>query len=392
MLPFFVLVMVALAFLYAITLFMNPAARQPAVLVPFTVLMLIHAGLHWNMVWIMRRPGGTLLYLGIQSALAFAMTLVAGSSALSYGLYMALVGEAIGSLRKPLYKAAAVITFLSLSAISVVLVARQQDTLTWLFIIVPMTLFVVIYTSLYGRESEARQKAQQLAEDLEAANRQLADYAGEIEALTLANERERMARELHDTLAQGLAGLILQLEAADLHLSSGRAERAQGIVQQAMGRARTTLAEARQVIDDLRSGERTPAALELTVRDEVARFSQATGIPCELSLSLPAELPAGIEDPVCRVVTEGLTNVARHASARRAWVKIAPADHQLEIEIGDDGRGFDPEQEARRPGHYGLLGMRERARLAGGKLAVESTPGKGTRLKLALPLEGGSDE
>ncbi len=391
-LPFFVLVMLALAFLYAITLFMDPATRQPAVLAPFSVLMLIHAALHWNMIWLMRRPGGALLYLGVQSALAFTMTLVTGSSALSYGLYMALVGEAIGALRKPLYKVAAVITFLLLSAVSVILVAHEQTTLTWLFIIIPMTLFVVIYTTLYGRESEARQKAQQLAEELEMANRQLAEYTGEIEALTLVNERERMARELHDTLAQGLAGLILQLEAADLHLSSGRVERAQAIVQQAMGRARTTLAEARRAIDDLRSGEHTRVALERTLREEAERFSQSTGIPCELNLSLPEELPAGLEDSVCRMVAEGLTNVARHAQAQRAWVRIVVVDRQLQIEIGDDGCGFDPKQVGHTPGHYGLLGIRERARLVGGTLAVSSKPGQGAVLKLALPLERGRDD
>ncbi len=387
-LPFFLLVMLALIFLYAITLFTLPATRQLPVLIPFTILMIIHAMLHWTSILFMRKQNGTLLYLGVQGALAFSMTVIAGSSALSYGLYMALIGESIGMLRKPFYKAAAVIALVSLSAISVLLVAREQNLVTWMFIILPMTLFVVIYTTLYGRESEARQKAQSLAEELEAANRQLGEYAGEIETLTLANERERMARELHDTLAQGLAGLILQLEAADAHLSSGRAERAQAIVQQAMGRARTALAEARRAIDDLRSGERTPDALERSLRSEVEHFSQATGIPCELTLSLPEALPVELEDPVCRLVAEGLTNVARHAQASRAWVRIQPLDAGLEIVIGDNGRGFDPEQETARPGHYGLLGMRERARLAGGSLAVETAPGKGTILMLTLPVKG----
>ncbi len=389
-LPFYLLVMLALAFLYSITLYTDPTVRQPAVLIPFTALMLIHAVLHWTMIPIIRKSRSPWLYLSVQSALAFSMTLLTSSSALSYGLYMALIGEAVGVVRKPAYKAAAVITFVSLSAVSVILVSRQQDALTWLFIILPMTLFVVIYTTLYGRESQARQNAQQLAEELEEANRQLGEYAGEIEALTLANERQRMARELHDTLAQGLAGLILQLEAVDSRLSSGRSERAQEIVQQAMGRARTTLAEARQVIDDLRIVERTPDMLELAVRQECERFHQATGIPCELNIALPELLPARLEDPICRGVSEGLTNIARHAQASHVWVRIAPVDGSLVVEIGDDGGGFDPEQEAGRVGHYGLLGMRERARLAGGSLVVDTAPGKGTVLKLALPVEGES--
>ncbi len=385
-LPFFVLVLLAMAFLYTFTLLMDPAARQPAVLIPFTILMLLHSALHWNMIRIARRPGGALLYLGLQGGLALAIILVSSSSALSYGLYMGLVGESIGMLRKLTYKTAAVITFVSLSAISVIFVGREQSAMAWLAIILPMTLFVVVYTSLYGRESVARQKAQILADDLEAANHQLAEYAREIESLTLSNERQRMARELHDTLAQGLAGLILQLEAADLHLSSGRSERAQTIVQQAMSRARSTLAESRQVIDDLRSTKGTLAGLEQSVRKEVERFSEATGIPCGLSFELSGELPTGLEEVACRAVAEGLTNIARHAQASRAWVQIAEANGCLEIEIGDDGRGFDLEREGVRPGHYGLLGMRERARLAGGNLTLASRPGEGALLRLVLPL------
>ena len=107
---------------------------------------------------------------------------------------------------------------------------------------------------MYSRQADARVKAQELLAELEAANRRLTESADQIEDLTLANERQRMARELHDTLAQGLAGLILQLEAADSHLASGHPDRAQAIVQQAMTRARETLAESRRAIDGLRAG------------------------------------------------------------------------------------------------------------------------------------------
>lgn len=90
-----------------------------------------------------------------------------------------------------------------------------------------------------------------------------------------------------------------------------------------------------------------------------------------------------------RIVVEGLTNIARHAQASHAWVRIARANDQLEIEMRDDGCGFDPTAAASEPGHYGLLGMRECARLAGGTLAVESTPGKGTTLWLSVPIKAG---
>ena len=105
----------------------------------------------------------------------------------------------------------------------------------------PIVLFVVIYVTMYMRQIEARAQAQALAVELEKANQQLSEYADRVEDLTIANERQRIARELHDTLSQGLAGLILQLEAADANLSANHPEKARAIVQQTMDHARATL-------------------------------------------------------------------------------------------------------------------------------------------------------
>jgi NarL family two-component system sensor histidine kinase YdfH len=253
----------------------------------------------------------------------------------------------------------------------------------WLIAMVPITVFVVVYVSLYTREMEARARAQALVEELKEAHQQLADYADKIEDLTLTAERQRMARELHDTLAQGLAGLILQLEAADAHISSSRPEKAQSIIRQAMSRARDTLADARRVIDDLRS---EPTDLEEALREEVSRFSSAAGIPCKLEISLPEDLPEPLCEQILRVVNEGLTNIGRHALAKQAWLHLIEHENGLEIEIGDDGLGFDPEKCLDQPGHYGLKGIQERAHLAGGSLQIKSQPGDGTQLILQLPL------
>jgi len=166
---------------------------------------------------------------------------------------------------------------------------------TWLLWMAPTIFLATIYILMWVRQTQARQRAQALLRELETAHRQLADYAAQVEDLTLAAERQRMARELHDTLAQDLAGLILQLEATDSHLVGGRLERAQAIVQQAMARARAALAGARRAIDDLRAGPSAPDALVEAIQAEARRFSGATGIDC--ALELPAALslaePAG---------------------------------------------------------------------------------------------------
>jgi NarL family two-component system sensor histidine kinase YdfH len=92
---------------------------------------------------------------------------------------------------------------------------------------------------------------------------------------------------------------------------------------------------------------------------------------------------------ILRVVTEGLTNIARHARAHHVWIRAIAGEQRLEIEVADDGVGFDPETATPSIGHYGLIGLHERARLIGGQFAIISSPGKGTTLKVGVPRDGG---
>jgi NarL family two-component system sensor histidine kinase YdfH len=181
-----------------------------------------------------------------------------------------------------------------------------------------------------------------------------------------------------------LAGLILQLEAVDAHLGNQRTERARAILQQSMEKARGTLAEARQVIDNLRRS--VEHDLIDQVRQECEHFSSSTGIPCELQMDLVTAIPDEVAEVANKVISEALANIARHARASRVSLRIAsPASGKgMTIEIGDNGIGFEPE--AVEAGHYGLLGMRERVRLAGGHLTINSAKGKGTCLLIDLPF------
>ena len=382
---FFVVVTLALGGSAIMTANSVPVLRTPARLIPFAILMTVHIALYWfspAFILSLRRTVG---YLVVQAVLVFVLTFFPRDLSMILSLYPALLGVAVGMLREKRHIVAIIITWLCLATLNLILVLGFAALPTWLVFAPPLTLFVVIYVVLYVRQVEARDRAQTLLRELEVAHRELADYAARVEDLTLTAERQRMARELHDTLAQGVAGLILQLEAVDSHLAAGRAERAQGIVQQAMARARATLADARRAIDDLRVVPPT-ADLADALRHEVTRFTDATGIPCALDFTLTDSLPEATAERLVRIVAEGLTNIARHAQAAHAWVNVAEFDGGVTIEVGDDGVGFDPTSAFDQPGHYGLLGMRERARLAGGMLAVESAPGNGTRLTLRLPL------
>ncbi len=382
--PFMLFLTCIFAFIYVWTIASTPRLRAPGLLMAFTFLFILHLGLHWLIIWWIKHEGSLWLYLGIQTALVFTLSALAASIGPLLGLYLGLVGVSVGMLHSARRIAIGVLGVLSVSAVNYYLITRGTGMAWWAFAIIPMAVFVVIYVVLYSRQSAAREKAQRLALELEAANRRLTEYADRIEDLTLASERQRMARELHDTLAQGLAGLVLQLEAADSHLSGGRPDRAQTIIQQAMTRARAALAESRRAIDGLRG--RQPDDLTEAIPGEVEHFISSTGVPCALNMSLPESLPEKVRDFAFRTVAEGLTNIARHARAHQARVSIRSSADALEIEIGDDGIGFDIARDAERMGHYGLTGLRERARQAGGTLEIESGAGKGSTLKARIPI------
>ena len=386
--PFFVMATAAMAFVYFWSIQDSPRLQNaPALLVAFTVLMIIYTALFWlSPLWAMRQPHAS-IFLIIQAALAFTLALLVQNATLVFGLFAALLGVTVGMLGRTRRMLVAAALEIALSTIAFVLVAGSVALGPWALSIGPGVVFIIVYVVMYVREVETRSQAQTLLQELEAANRQLTEYAAQVEDLTLANERQRMARELHDTLAQGLAGLVLQLEAIDSHLSRGNTVKAQSITQQAMERARSTLADARRAIDDLRSEAAFESDLETAVREEADRFTAASGIPCELSIALPSALPDDVRECAQRVVSEGLTNIARHARAKHVILMLRPVDHLLDIEVRDDGVGFDPVQVS--AGHYGLIGLRERTRLLDGTLNVESAPGQGTTLKVQLPLVAG---
>ena len=369
--------------MYVVTLINTKSVRQPVILFIFTGLTLIHILLHWQLGRIINHPRKTTLYILVQGVLAFMILLFAKNLFIIIALYMILLGEAVGLFGLTRRGLLAAIYYLVLLSVSLINLSGWASSANLLLSTLPIAVFVILFVALYMRQNEAREQAQSLAAKLETANLQLGEYAAQVEELTLAAERQRMARELHDTLSQGLTGLVLQLEAIKAHLEAGRGERAVAIIEQSLARARSTLADSRSVIDDLRA---VPAGLPEAMRAKTERFTQATGIPCELSLALgDTTPPPNTSDHLLRVLNEALTNVTRHAQAGQVWVRLEAKNNHLELEIRDDGQGFEPGI-VTGAGHYGLLGMRERARLVGGTLEIESGTGRGTRIRLVVPI------
>jgi two-component system NarL family sensor kinase len=204
--------------------------------------------------------------------------------------------------------------------------------------------------------------------------------------LGAAEERNRLAREIHDTLAQGLAAITLQLETADALLESGtQPDKARRIVQHALSLTRSNLDAARRSVLDLRA-----APLEgRNLGDAVSEMAEEWAARGNLALNLSVTggnipLPVRVEVGVYRIVQEALTNVVRHAEARNLTLALIFTPERVQLTIEDDGRGFDPAEVPN--GHYGIIGMNERIKLLGGEMTLCSTPGDGTRLDVVIPL------
>lgn len=381
---FYLLMTIVIIAIYVSTLLTDPSLLEPWRLTAYSALLVVHLALHWFLEKIASRKW-TVIYTVVQGLLAFAIVLLSNSIQMIFGLFMPLMGEIAGLLGLNWRSLVAIGYYAVLSGLNFIVITDDIKTGAWVLAVIPFGFFTILYTTMYVRQAQARERLQDLLKELETANRKLTEYAAQVEDLTIASERQRMARELHDTLSQGLAGLILQLEAVDAHLAGNRAGRARTIIQETLVQARSTLADARRAIDDLRSTG--TLGLGEAARQEAGRFTAATGIPCDVEIFLPASLPDLVTEAAIRGIAEGLTNIARHARAKNAKLHIAFSEGQDELEIGisDDGIGFNPQEiEA---GHYGLLGMRERVRLAGGRLEVHSEAGKGTQLVIWFPME-----
>ncbi|NAZ84976.1 sensor histidine kinase, partial [Kineococcus indalonis] len=206
-----------------------------------------------------------------------------------------------------------------------------------------------------------------------------------------AAERVRLAREIHDTLAQGMVGVLTQVQAAQR--SGAVPAPASTHLQRATALARTTLAEARRSLHDLRPEPLERDGLVRALRDVVERWAADTGVAAELVVDrAPTDLPTAVEVALLRAGQEALANVARHARARRVVLTLAPMDDVVALDVRDDGRGFDPSATSSAPhggtspGGLGLVGMRERVGALGGVVDVESAPGRGTAVSVRIPL------
>ena len=231
------------------------------------------------------------------------------------------------------------------------------------------------------RQSQERRR---LIEELEATREELAT---EERRAGMLEERGRLAREIHDTLAQGFISIVTHLEAAEEALATGD-EAGRMHLDQARRTARESLSEARRVVRALRpellEGSSLPEALERLA----GRWSEETGVRAEVEVSGdPRQLSQELQVTLFRAAQEALTNARKHARAAGVTLTLSYIGDLVVLDVQDDGEGFDPDlASAASEGGFGLRYMRERVERLGGRLLVESSPGEGTTLVIELPV------
>ncbi len=367
---------------------------SPRSLVPFEMLMVLHMVLHWWSSQICQKRWHYGGYAICQGGIVLAVTLIYPAEFsqlfLILSLLLALTVEAVTLLDRPHAIFAATFWYLTLFGIYLSYTLRfnfnsgralVSNFSYFVLSVVPLILFAVGYVMSYSQRIKAHEHTQLLVKELAAAHEEVAAYAGRVESLTRTAERQRLARELHDTLSQGLTGIIMQLEVVDTHLTLHNPSRAHELIQQAMRAARETLSVSRAAIHELRDTSTFADALAHRIR----QFTDTTGISCDVTLEWSDTIPGHYQETVYRFLSEGLANVAQHAQARHVGIILSRDDHGIQVTLQDDGVGFDPATQTGNKGHYGLVGLQEQTNLITGRLIIESRPGVGTTLHLLLP-------
>jgi signal transduction histidine kinase len=235
------------------------------------------------------------------------------------------------------------------------------------------------------RTNEARIQSGRLLDELQQAHDQLQEYAGQAEELATAKERNRLARELHDSVAQTLYGLTLQAEATARELNAGRADKATEQLHEIRDSAQQSLQETRLLIFELRPPILEQEGLVAALRTRLESVESRSGLKAQIQLQELKQLPVKVEAGLYGISNEALNNILKHARASVIKVSLKKESDKVILEIQDNGVGFDVSSAKAQSG-MGLSGMKERAEQFGGALQIQSGA-NGTTIRVEVTNE-----
>jgi len=305
--------------------------------------------------------------------------LVLGSVIVSIGqngpwlILLPLVGTAVQHLSRR-SAILVVVAILAIQIYSIYPLAGLAQALAWGMSFLAADVFVGAFSLVALNERLAR-------EALAEANQKLRQYAAQVEELAVAQERNRLAREIHDGLGHYLTSINIQLKAAQAIAANDPAQAGEAIAN-AQTLTQEALADVRRSISALRADPATSRPLPETI-GRLLSENTAAGLKGEFVVAGPPRpLSPQVEYTLYRVAQEGLTNVRKHAHATRADLRLAYAEHSVRLTLNDDGVGSDDNAAS---GGFGLVGLRERIELVGGTLKVSTAPNQGFSIEVEIP-------
>jgi signal transduction histidine kinase len=330
--------------------------------------------------WLTRgSPARAHLYLLFQTSLVLVASLFYYELDFFALLYVPLTGQAVFLF--PRRAAFAWVAILVLATfVGQLFQFRWPGGLPFFLLYAAGILFVAAFATLTLQAQAERERSEALLAELQQAHRQLQAYAGQAEELATANERNRLARELHDSVAQTLYGLTLQAEAAARRLKAGQVDAAAASLDEIGLGARETLQETRLLIFELRPPVLEEQGLAAALRARLEAVESRSGQQVQAEIADPGPLPPALEMGLYRIAQEALNNSLRHGQAGQVRVYLGSAGGRVTLEVSDDGLGFDSARQT--AGGLGLQSMRERAAQIGGSLQINSTPGSGTTIRV----------
>jgi signal transduction histidine kinase len=333
--------------------------------------------------WLTRSvPWRVHLYLAFQTGLIFISSLFFSEVDFLALLYVPVTGQATYLLsRRPAYTWLALL--LVVNFIGQIFQFGWPDALSFILLYTAGLIFTSAF-SIFTLQAEAsRRQTESLLTELQTAHQQLQEYAVQAGDLAIVRERNRLARDLHDSVTQTLYGLSLQSEAAARQLEAGQTTYAINQIREVRDIAQQALREMRLMIFELRPAILDQEGLIPALQTRLDAVEGRSEIRTTLRADGISRLPLEVENGLYGIAREALNNILKHAYAHQVEIELTRAGHAIHFMIHDDGVGFDPE--GTRSG-MGLNGMKERAAQLGGTFILASEPERGTRLHVEIPL------
>jgi len=322
------------------------------------------------------------IYFGVQTALVIGAMLLYYELDFFALLFMPLGGQAMFLL--PRKKAITWIVIFSAAIVSAQLIQfRYANSFLFTPLYLGGLIGVASFSTLMLRTNEARIQSDRLLDELQQAHKKLQEYAGQAEELATAKERNRLARELHDSVAQTLYGLTLQAEAAARELNNGQTDKATEQLREIRDSAQQSLQETRLLIFELRPPILEQEGLVAALRNRLESVESRSGLKVQTQLQELNQIRADIGTGLYGIANEALNNILKHARATEIKVILKKEVNNIVMEIQDNGIGFDINAAS---GGMGVSGMKERAEQFSGDLKIISGT-NGTTIRVEVTNE-----